>query len=69
MCLVVIQLVLISIYHVNILYFQNGDECSKFKIQPVNVSESYYLGVIVVNGDIQYSENQFYKLLLVANVS
>lgn len=50
-------------------YFQNGDECSKFKIQPINVSESYYMGVIVVNGDIQYSDNQFYKLSFVASVS
>lgn len=41
----------------------------KFKIQPVNVSESFYLGVLVVNGDIKYSENQFYKLLLIASVS
>lgn len=53
----------------NILNFQNDDGCLKFKIQPTNVSESYYFGVIVVNGDIQYSENQLYKLLLVAFVS
>lgn len=50
-------------------YFQNDDGCLKFKILSINISESYYLGVIVVNGDIQYSENQFYKLLLVASVS
>jgi len=54
----------------NVQYnFQNDDGCLKFKIQPLNVSESYYLGVLVVNGDIQYSETQFYKLLLVATVS
>ncbi|XP_022160935.1 cadherin-87A isoform X1 [Myzus persicae] len=46
---------------------QNDDGCLKFKIQSLNVSESYYLGVLVVNGDIQYSETQFYKLLLVAS--
>lgn len=51
------------------LHFQNDDGCLKFKIQPTNVSESYYIGLIVVNGDIQYSENQFYKLILVAFVS
>lgn len=47
--------------------FQNEDGCLKFKIQPLNVSESYYLGVLVVNGDIQYSETQFYKLVLIAS--
>ncbi|XP_025413054.1 cadherin-87A isoform X2 [Sipha flava] len=47
--------------------FQNDDGCSKFKIQSINASESYYLGAIVVNGDIQYSENLFYKLLLIAS--
>lgn len=51
------------------MYFQNDDGCSKFKILPVNVSESYYFGAVLVNDDIQYSENQFYKLLLVASVS
>ncbi|XP_050430558.1 cadherin-87A [Adelges cooleyi] len=40
--------------------------CLKFKIIPKNTSESYYLGVLVVNGQIKYSENQFYKLTLVA---
>lgn len=49
--------------------FQNDNGCLKFKIQSLNVSESYYLGVLVVNGDIQYSETQFYKLLLIATVS
>lgn len=51
------------------IYFQNDNGCLKFKIQPVNVSESYYSGVIIVNENIQYSENQFYKLLLIASVS
>ncbi|XP_026808223.1 cadherin-87A [Rhopalosiphum maidis] len=47
--------------------FQNDDGCLKFKIQPLNISESYYLGVLVVNGAIQYSETQFYKLFLIAS--
>ncbi|VVC44201.1 Hypothetical protein CINCED_3A007173 [Cinara cedri] len=47
--------------------FQNDDGCLKFKIQAINVSESYFLGVLIVNGDIQYSTNQFYKIVLVAS--
>ncbi|XP_025199596.1 cadherin-87A isoform X2 [Melanaphis sacchari] len=51
----------------HLIFPKNDDGCSKFKIQPLNVSESYYLGVLVVNGDIQYSETQFYKLFLIAS--